>query len=80
MLRQEDLREIASILDRYLGIETRKSLMAGNEQLMMGTSPEVWNRWLVELRDRLAQDLESSYITPVARQRCVSLVNQIVNA
>lgn len=84
MLRQENLREIANVLDRYLGIEARKSLMAGHERLMMGTSSEVWSHWLHELQERLVADNANSAPSPAAslsaRERCITLVSQIVDA
>lgn len=80
MLRQESLREIANILDRYLGIDARKALMAGHERLMMGTSTEVWSHWLHELQNRLAADGGSPAASLSDRERCITLVNQIVDA
>jgi hypothetical protein len=63
------LQNLADMLDMYVGIETRKSVLEGNERLTLATDDLVWKQYLsqvasrveiipdVEKRDRILSDI-----------------------
>lgn len=47
------LQNLADMLDMYVGIETRKSVLAGNERLTLATDDHVWNQYLSQVARRV---------------------------
>jgi hypothetical protein len=50
----ETLRTLSDVLDIRLGIDMRKAIMAGSEQLSLRTDTPAWSRFATSVSDRLS--------------------------
>lgn len=57
MDRFDSVRNLAWQLDKALGVEERKMILAGSEKLTYRAGHEVWSDWLSEVAERLERML-----------------------
>jgi hypothetical protein len=74
MEKFEGIRSLADRLDQAVGIDLRKEIMAGHEQLSPGADLKIWADWLTSVADRLRQ---TSAVNSATKHVCVCSLREL---